>query len=130
VSWWVSCVGCCFCFQCLRRQGALKASALGIVGLCSLLGLTLYSNRSTWKERPELFLTDEGIEQVFDSPEPETIRWEQIRWMKWRWSLGLSIHWTKSRGNERTLLRIAEREAAQICSKWRTAGKPTDPHTK
>ncbi|MGA2139056.1 MAG: hypothetical protein ABSH14_09370 [Verrucomicrobiia bacterium] len=42
-------------------------------------------------------LTDAGLQRVYPSGKPETIRWEQIRHMRWVRYTGLIIRWDESK---------------------------------
>ena len=41
-------------------------------------------------------LTDAGLQRVYESGERETIRWEQVRHMKWVRRFGLILRWEES----------------------------------
>jgi hypothetical protein len=53
-------------------------------------------DRST--ARPTWMLTDQGLERIYPSGERETIRWEQIRHMKWVALYGLILRWEETQG--------------------------------
>jgi hypothetical protein len=77
------------------------------------------------------FLTDAGLTRCYDSDERETIRWEQIRDVRWARYSGLKVSWEESKRDDRLfefqsefrkqqngrywcLIRIGESEAQKI----------------
>jgi hypothetical protein len=55
----------------------------------------LRASGKTWK------VTDAGLQRVYPSGKAETIRWEQIRRMKWVKWCGLIVRWEESKAEHR-----------------------------